>query len=133
MESQPKKHWIYSDGKYEEIYRHERERVLYGFSTYDWFNFSTFLSETIVGGLRKFREEGSGYPAECASMEEWRGILAEMIEGFELHRDDDLDGMVEDATAEFGWRMDEDVFKEKRKKYERAMELFSKFYLTLWD
>jgi hypothetical protein len=74
--------WVAKDEDKYDLERHKRERAENGFSVFDWWNFNSYLAWVNIQGLKKFKEEGSGYPAN-SSLEEWNEMLDIMIEGFE--------------------------------------------------
>lgn len=115
--------WVYEKASLSEkpydVHEHEQERATQGFSTYDWWNFNSYLTFVIVGGLRKFLVDGNGYPAAFGSIEEWNVILEKMIAGFEMS--EEIHNSFEVATPDQSAVVDE------------GMELFAKHYADLWD
>lgn len=105
--------------KAEEMYKHRSHRAVNGFSTYDWWNFDGYLAFVIAGGLKKFRNEGSGYPADL-TIEQWNTLLDIMIEGFE------------------GWqnKFVVDTFEEEKELARElgvALDIFKAYFTSLWD
>lgn len=118
--------WV-NDSKRHSKKRHEKERLENGFSTYDWWNFNSYLSWVIIGGLKKFLKDGNGYPGGTTK-EEWDKDLQTMIEGFEAN----------EALQGFeGYGFNNVTYEEWSKpledKWERGIKLFLENYGTLWD
>lgn len=113
-------------GKYS-IRKLRKERADKGWSEYDFWNFHDYHSWMMISVLERFKT-GVGYPGGI-TWDEWTGILDEMIEGFkaslEMSNMDTYDPKIHKSYTEW-----EDPL---RVKYERGMELFSKYYLSLWD
>jgi len=107
------------EGGHYDIAMHERERATQGFSTYDWWNFNSYLSFVITGGLKKFLADGNGYPGAFESVDEWNVILEKMIAGFE--QAEALSNGYEMPTPEQSAVVDE------------GFALFAKWYGHLWD
>jgi hypothetical protein len=105
--------------KPEELSVHRAERATNGFSKYDWWSFDTYLAWVIAGGLKKFRTEGHGYPADVTE-QEWNILLDVMIEGFE--------GWLEKFETK---TLDEE--EELRKKLNVALDIFRVYFVSLWD
>lgn len=116
--------WVYEHlDAIEEPYdvaKHECERVAKGFSTYDWWNANSYLNFVILGMLKKFRNEGMGFPSNMTS-DEWSTALDVMIEGFET------------ANVMTDGEFDLKLFDGLELTRMRGMNLFVKHYLMLWD
>lgn len=120
--------WVYDTQRFNyNIALHEDQRVNNGFSDYDAFNGDNYLAWVIVG-ICKSLKNGHGYPAELGNdgWDEWMSILDEMIEGFEIHNEEPwvLGDTVENNRARI------DI---QRAKTDRALELFAKYFGSLWD
>lgn len=116
--------WVYEEhprAKYD-AEKHKSQRAEYGFSTYDWWNFDSYLSYVIIGGLEKFKD-GHGFPVYggCESMDDWREILDKIIAGFKAREllDNDYPKPEEREVLEARWA--------------EGSALFIKFYPSLWD
>jgi hypothetical protein len=123
--------WVYEDDndpKHDySVEEHRRLRAERGFSTYDWWNFNSYLSWVIIQGLEKFKT-GAGHPVYggVATMEEWVAVLDEMIDGFKA-----IEAIVEhDRPKDIPY---DEWEAGLRAKWERGMELFTTFYGSLWD
>lgn len=116
-------------GKYS-LRRLRKERADQGWSEYDFWNFHDYHSWMMISVLERFKT-GVGYPVNdrVKSMEDWVAVLDEMIEGFkaalEMSNMETYDPKIHKSYKEW-----EDPL---RVKYERGMDLFREYYLTLWD
>lgn len=59
--------------------RHKYERTVSGYSFYDWINADKFICGIIASIVKKFMDEGSGYPGHLTE-QEWRDILTTIYE-----------------------------------------------------
>lgn len=108
-----------------DIEKHQAERVTRGFSEYDWWNFNSYLTFVILGGLKKFKEDGNGWPGGI-KQEEWPIILDKMIAGFEAQED-----LSEHWPAK--GQSYEDWQRPLLEKWDEGSALFIEYYGTLWD
>ena len=126
-------HWVYKDNTHDSA-KHESERAKNGFSVYDWINFSDYLAWVIVQALKKFRDEGAGFPAILGNdtntgMDEWKSILNEMITGFEAHLAMESSSHLDYAS----WDDYLEGIKHQHALRDRALDLFKEYYGNLWD
>lgn len=107
-----------------------KQRAKRGWSEYDFWNFHHYHAWMMISVLERFKT-GMGHPVDdnIETMGDWWLVLDEMIEGFKAHIEmnemETFDPKIHKSYNEW-----EDPL---RKKYERGMELFSKYYTTLWD
>lgn len=120
--------WV-SDRKFGKSYsvkKHKRQRVKRGFSDYDWWGFDSYLTFVILGGLKKFKKDANGYPADL-TQEEWNDILDKMIAGFEAS----------EAIKNLPFVSSTEQFEEAQSALivvrDEGMALFVKHYGQLWD
>lgn len=101
--------------------KHYEERKKNGFSYADWINFNDYLNWVMINALEQFKT-GHGHPyyGGVETMEDWVKVLDEIIEGFK-------------AQALIQSDYNPKTYKEDRAKFERGMELLTKFYNSLWD
>jgi hypothetical protein len=118
--------WVNTDSG-RDISKHHYERATQGFSVYDWWNFNSYLTWVIIGGLEKFKT-GAGHPVYGGinSMDDWCEALDKMIAGFTARHelDNDFPGPDDDREA---WRA------TREKAWRVGAELFVKFFPSLWD
>lgn len=106
--------------------KHFIQRGRKGYADCDLWSFDSYLSEVISKALLELRDTAHGYPTDlcekcwgpfeehnCRGFENWQAILTEISEGF--------------AQDKFS----SDEFDNK--KFDRAMELFTKYFHNLWD
>lgn len=84
----------------------------------DMWNLFLPLSEIIADGVDRFRGSQHGYPGNLASAEEWDAILADIVAGFRV-----VDELRDGPS----------MTDESQAKFEKAMALFSAYYLDMWD
>ena len=108
------------------VEKHETERIQNGFSDCDWFNFNSYLAWIIHGGLVKFRNEGSGFPANLTK-ETWHFMLDTMIDGFEAFAE--LESM-EDWDTHVPY---DEWAAPIQARWESGKQLFIDNFENLWD
>lgn len=122
--------WVFRDNsdKIDER-KHVEERAEHGFSTYDWWNFDQYLAWVISNACKRFRAESKGFPGEMENQDAWNSVLLEIEEGFEAH--------LELSGVDFPEPVDGEEYKawieQRREKFQVAMELFAKYFGSLWD
>ena len=90
----------------------EQQRKERGFDDTETWCLRSAFSKFIVPRLQAFKEQHICHPCSM-TMEEWDNIIQEMIDGFkEVEKIDEFSADIE--------------------KINRALELFSKWYLDLW-
>lgn len=98
-----------------------RRFMPYSWYSEEWWNLNDELGKWIVPHLKAMRERGTGWPGDWANMSDkeaqaqWSTMIDEMIDGFQL--------LAEDGPAAFG----------SRDKINRAFELLSEHWPSLWD
>lgn len=110
--------------------KHIKQRSKRGFSDYDWWNFSSYLSFVIIGGLEEFRRNGKGYPGGM-SYAEWLVALDKMIAGFKAQ---------EKMVSLKGFKPGKDYVisydewaKPLLEAWDEGSALFIEHYGALWD
>ena len=113
-----------------------------GWADEDVWDFDDYLCDIIVDGIKLLKKANHGCPSdlydasntnnECA---QWESILEEIIQGFIATKE--IKGMecIKWVKTEKGLtrELDEELLKHLTKKHERGMELFSKYFMNLWD
>jgi len=92
------------------------QRGLRGYSDYDVWDFDDYLSKVIRDGLTNLKNNSNGHPGELKSMEEWQGILDEIIWIFKVDKEQILK-----------------LSPEEKKRYNKGWKLFQKYFYNLWD
>lgn len=110
--------------------RHRHERIHNGFSIVDWWNFDSYIAAIMIDGLKKFKEDGTGVPAEFGTdvtdtgLEEWHAVLDKIIDGFKAYLEIN-DHLGYDDYLEF--------YDEAKKKLDNSFELLKTYFQYLWD
>lgn len=128
------------------------QRIKYGISRQDAWDFDYYLVTVIENGLKYLKEEGNSYPGWC-SYEEWQTKLSYMIKLGELsnydyegsERDKSFDKYIK-CSEEFGEEAEEtikakddwikDVYEQENLKYSSRRKLLNevtKYIDDLWD
>lgn len=116
-----------------------------GYSETDTWNIDSWFLDCIVPMLKELRKNHHGYPSYVKDNETWEGILDEMINCFENMRVNIIDEKSEKEWEEY--QKDEnneelkrkwldkrtEVYNETMKYKDRAFELFSEYFYSLWD
>jgi hypothetical protein len=99
--------------------------ILHGYRMKELYNLSYYLSKYILVRLKAFRDHNSTYPP-ILSYNEWLTTLDEMIWAFEWEVSGEIDNP---DTSKDGWEVEYDI---KWKKFNKGLELFSKYFRELW-
>jgi hypothetical protein len=114
-----------------------------GWSDEDAWDIDHYLARIIPPMVRRIGKDGMGCPEEffdntCKNDEchKWKEILEEIAQGFEAAE------QIKNLSFGFRWEKENGIYdmkvkEEKQKqlaaKFDRGMELFSKYFLNLWD
>lgn len=121
VKSDPSK-WVYTSDKHDAA-RHMEERMTNGFSTYDWWNFCDYMAWVNIQALEKFKG-GAGFPADLASMDEWKSELDIMIAGFKAYQ------TLSDLDYDYRDKAETDKIL---KTQDDGLALYAKRFSDLWD
>jgi len=113
-----------------------------GYAESDFWDFDLYLIDIIIAGVDYLKKNGHGCPNEFYDSkkvnnecDKWKFTLNEIIEGFKAGKE-----IIEHKTSL--WKKENGYYKivfdtEKAKlltkKFDRGMELFSKYFFNLWD
>lgn len=103
--------YIYDDGRFN-ISKHEDERINFGVSEYDWYNFNSYLAFVIANAAQMFLDMRHGHPEDITD-EEWAVELTKLRDAFA-------------AVAEDSDYSDKDETDE-------ALEILKNRFYSLWD
>ena len=118
------------------------ERGRKGYSSRDLWSFSDFLCEIIPDAVRKLKKKSFGCSSELYDKSrindechKWKKILEEIAQGFEAGKSIlDLKYFKHEKKGEYyTHEIDEEKSKLLAQKYERGMELFKRYFFSLWD
>jgi hypothetical protein len=122
--------------------KHFYQRAARGYSDEDVWDFDTYLSSMMPGALRQLKK-GYGCPSEFyddknrnLECEKWHVALEEMALGFEAAAFIKNCGYRKWVEREDGFvsiETDTDALINAKKKMEKGLSLFAKYYLDLWD
>jgi len=108
-----------------------------GYADCDIWDFSDYLTDIIIAGLKILKENQHGCPSQFWDKEavnnechKWQEILEKMIQGFEAYK------QVNDwrfIVGKFEQKIDKKRLELLEEKYNRGMKLFARFFAHLWD
>ncbi len=105
------------------------QRLARGFSDKECWCLDTTIAKFIIPRLRRMKEIGQSYPPDFKSFTKWCDALDKMIWSFEFvlrdYGSDDYDFKNKD-----GWELKQ---KMRMERYTEGMQLFAKYYNSLWD
>jgi hypothetical protein len=97
------------------------QRVTRGYSDLDAWNLNSFVAKVVADVAKGMRENGYGYPADLTE-DEWGQILGKIEDGFRAATD----------LYEMNYN-DRDDADKLEATFRDGMELFSKWFHSLWD
>lgn len=121
------------------------QRGTRGFADEDVWSFDSYLTDIIVQGVAKLRENNIGYPASIIeddalgvvidddreNMDKWKAILSKIIRGFVARK------MIADLDYYGGEMVENKVTRQLLARLEaerdEGMALFAKWFDALWD
>lgn len=119
------------------------QRGTRGWSDEDAWDADHYLGKIIAGMVRRIAKGGYGCPDgfyddkrknnEC---HKWKEVLEEIAQGFEAAeqmKDLSFSHMREKKDGKYDSSIKMKKQRQLAVKYERGMELFSKYFLNLWD
>lgn len=99
----------------------KKQRLTRGFDDTEMWSLDCTIAKFIAPRLKVFKEQAElieDHPMSI-TFQEWKGILEQMIEGFELY------------PNHFNWTAENS--NENWKKVYKALELFHKWFMNLWN
>lgn len=100
--------------------KHKRQRVKYGYSVYDWWNFDSYIAGVIAHALDRFVRQGMGHPAHHTE-DSWDHLCLSISEPLAKWASDNR------------WKLSAD---DTTKLYEQVQEALHKFadnFGAFWD
>lgn len=104
----------------DKLEKHYAERAKSGFSTFDWWNFDTYISGVIANAVKQF-STGHGYPGTFRNMEEFGEFCKSIYEPLEFYCSKEY--------AQLPWSEQEPAYNEAIE----AMKKFSEHLGGWWD
>jgi hypothetical protein len=89
------------------------QRWTRGYSADEVWDLNSHVAAYLVPRLRALRDRTDGFPGDLDE-HQWRVVLTDMVDGFEV------------AASEVNFSEDE------RKRVQRALDLFSQHFFSLW-
>jgi len=106
------------------------QKIFRGYSDVDMWSLDHFLAKKIYKYLKIFRyRKRMGYCGDFASFEEWNKALDKMLWSMKETAEDFPTEQKFFRNSKF----DEKGFKEYSKKLQEGLELFGKYFTSLWD
>lgn len=97
------------------------QRVRYGYDDTFLWDIGYSVAELLDKTLPKYFENMNGYPSYIGSMDEWRAIIREIIDGMQAAR----------KLNEYDFSKEN--LEELVNKADKGMLLFAKYYRDIWD
>lgn len=97
------------------------QRGYRGWADEDIWGFDYYLSNIILGGLKRLKETKQGYPCDLTK-KEWSKILNKMIYTFKLNK-----------SFFDGNKFFDKLSKKEQKRYNEGFKLFQIHFNSLWD
>lgn len=105
------------DDKRQETFK--QQRLERGFDDTETWNLDYTIASFILPRLKRFKQVVNCYPDDI-TFEEWQNVLDKMIYAFELRVKEDDES----------WTLEEE--KANYKKIREGLNLFTKYYFSLW-
>lgn len=106
-----------------------------GWADCDTWSMDNYMTDVLLGLMKKYEEDTNGYPCSFKTAEEWHVVLKKIITGFEAMKevcDESYWGGCKNKNG----AIDMDIVKietDKRvAKFNEGIDLFKKYYLNLW-
>lgn len=107
--------------KKEYVKKSDKFLYTHGFNYQDIFNLDTSILAYILPRLVYFRDHCTGYPGTVESYDVWIEILNKIIDGFYAYLDKE-------------WKVVNRIELDSvQEQFEQSMQLFCKYYCSLWD
>lgn len=124
-ELKPGKYWKtwtrkYKTEKPEDWKRHKQERIKYGYSVFDWWNFDSYIAGVIAQGCERFARDGMGYPPDMSS-QEWKELCLSIA------------GPLSRWACEDRWKLDGPDTEKLYLEAKAALHLFADHFGAFWD
>lgn len=146
-------YWRRLKYKVKRVTKFPYQRVRYGFSDQDLYNFDKYLAQVLSQALPKLKD-AHGYPADMETSEDWNEVLDKMTEGFARYHEEyehpdteemrAWDKLLEEWFDREGvapWPRLPESYREGSRKFdeeqERALneslDLLKEYFRNLWD
>lgn len=124
-ELQPGKYWKTWTRKYKKEEpgrwsRHKRQRIQYGYSVYDWWNFDSYIAGVIAHAVGRFAREGMGHPMSHTEAS-WKQLCLSISEPLSKW------------ACEDRWTLSLDDSLELYRQVQEALHKFADNFGGFWD
>lgn len=116
------------------------QRATRGFADPDWWEFDSYLSQTISGCLKEFDKKRSGFPSELyfklgeeAGDEKWSEVLIKIAENMEQYEKIQTDCPPDSVSIENVGDWYAQNQKEAEKLWNDAFDLLKRWHGNMWD
>lgn len=116
------------------------QRATRGFADPDWWEFDSYLSQTISGCLKEFNKKRNGFPSELyfqlgenAGDKKWSEILTKIAENMEQYEKIKTDCPPDGESIETVGDWYDKNQKEADRLWNNAFDLLKKWHGTMWD
>lgn len=116
------------------------QRATRGFADPDWWEFDSYLSQTISGCLKEFDKKRSGFPSELyfklgeeAGDKKWSEVLIKIAENMEQYEKIQTDCPPDSVSIENVGDWYAQNQKEAEKLWNDAFDLLKKWHGNMWD
>lgn len=100
--------------------RHKRQRVKYGYSIYDWWNFDSYIAGVLAHALGRFAREGIGHPFNHTA-ESWNELCFNISESLAKWASDER------------WKLNAEDSLELYRQVQEALHKFADNFGAFWD
>ena len=141
--------WNRNIARWPRLVKMAYQRVTRGHDDDAVWNMNSWFIQNAIPILNKWRNDGISFPCEFHCREEWEIVLDKMSNGFQHYYDCEMgDGKVDDVDR--GLHMEQISFSDEPKEayetctrfemtpqeeaeFQEALNLFTKYFYTLWD
>lgn len=116
------------------------QRATRGFADPDWWEFDSYLSQTISGCLKEFDKKRSGFPSELyfklgeeAGDKKWSEVLVKIAENMEQYEKIQTDCPPDSVSIENVGDWYAQNQKEAEKLWNDAFDLLKRWHGNMWD
>lgn len=124
-ELRPGKYWKTWTRKYKKEEpgkwkKHQRQRVKYGYSIYDWWNFDSYIAGVIAHATERFASQGMGHPMSHTEAT-WKELCLSISEPLAKWASEDR------------WKLNLDDSLELYRQVQEALHKFADNFGGFWD
>lgn len=132
--------WLSNIKQFFKNIKYAWQRATRGFADPDWWEFDSYLSQTISGCLKEFDKKRNGFPSELyfqlgeeAADKKWSEILTKIAENMEQYEKIQTDCPPDDVSIESVGDWCAQNQKEADGLWNDAFDLLKKWHGNMWD